>query len=92
MILSRKQQQRDITVLQLLCALPTHAYDLERQLAALGHTWSTHGAVNQHLKSLREEGLVTSAWETPQNSRARLIYSITEAGMAYLQRVGRLRC
>jgi DNA-binding PadR family transcriptional regulator len=88
MPLSRLQQQRDVAVLELLCALPSHPYGLERQLAAQGHTWSTHGAVNQRLKRLQEEGLVTNAWETPQNGRARLIYSITEAGVACLQRIG----
>jgi DNA-binding PadR family transcriptional regulator len=88
MTLSRKKQQRDIAILQLLSTLPTHPYDLERQLLAMGQWWSTHGAVNLRLKRLQVDGLVTSAWETPQNSRARLVCSITEAGIAYLQRVG----
>jgi DNA-binding PadR family transcriptional regulator len=39
------------------------------------------------MKRLQGDELVTSVWETPQNGRARLIYSITEAGIAYLQRV-----
>jgi DNA-binding PadR family transcriptional regulator len=86
MTVSRKLQERDVAVLQLLWAMPTHPYDLERQLSALGYTWSTHGAVIRHLKGLQAAGLVTSAWETPQDGRARLIYTVTEAGVAYLQR------
>jgi DNA-binding PadR family transcriptional regulator len=88
MTFSRKQQQRDITVLQLLSTLPTHPYDLERKLLAMGQWWSTHGAVNLRLKRLQAEGLVTNAWETPQYGRARLVYSITEAGVACLHRTG----
>jgi PadR family transcriptional regulator, regulatory protein PadR len=77
-----------VAVLQLLCAVSTHPYDVQRSLSALGYAWNTHGAIIQHLKSLQAEGLVTSDWETPQNGRARMVYSITEAGVAYVQGVG----
>lgn len=87
MTLSRTQQQRDITILQLVSSLPTHPYDLEQQLLVMGQWWSRKGGVHKQLKSLQDEGLVTSTWQTPQNGRARLIYSITEAGIAYFQRV-----
>ena len=65
-------QQRSVAILQLLWALPSHLYDIERQLAALEYMWSTHGAVIRHLKGLQADGLVTSVWETPQYGCARL--------------------
>jgi DNA-binding PadR family transcriptional regulator len=76
----------DVAILLLLVALPTHPYDLERPLAAFGYVWSKPGTVNQRLKRLRAEGLATSVWETPQHGRARLIYSISADGIAYLRR------
>ena len=88
MSISRLQQQRDATILQLLCTMPTHAYDLERQLLAMGEWWSRKGGVHRHLKGLQAEGLVTSAWEIPVQGKPRLVYTITEAGHAYVQRRG----
>ena len=76
----------DVAILLLLVALPTNPYDLEQPLAAFGYVWSTSGTVSIRLKRLAEEGLVLRTWETPGNERPRLIYSITEAGMAYLRR------
>ena len=61
MTLSRKQQQRDIATLQLLSTLPTHPYDLERQLLAMGAWWSRKGGVHKYLKDLQAEGLVSCA-------------------------------
>jgi DNA-binding PadR family transcriptional regulator len=86
--LSPKQQQRDLDLLPLLCILPTHAYDLERQLLAMGAWWSHKGGIHQHLKGLQAQGLVTSAWDFPDAGPARLVYTITEEGCAYVQRVG----
>jgi len=85
---SPKQQQRDVVILQLLCALLTHAYDLERQLLAMSEWWSRKRGVHKHLICLQAEGLVTSAWDFSDAGPARLVYTITEAGMAYVQRTG----
>jgi hypothetical protein len=57
---SAKQQHRDLLILQLLSILPTHAFDLERQLLAMGAWWSLKGDVHKHLKGLQAEGLVTN--------------------------------
>jgi predicted transcriptional regulator len=67
----------DRTILLLLLAMPTYPYDLHRQLVALGHACGTGRTVHYHVKLLTQDGLVASAWETPQNGGARLIYSIT---------------
>jgi DNA-binding PadR family transcriptional regulator len=88
MTISRLQQQRDATILQLLSSMPTHAHDLERQLLAMGQWWCRKGKIHQHLKGLQAEGLVTSAWEIPAQGRPRLVYTITETGRAYMQRRG----
>jgi DNA-binding PadR family transcriptional regulator len=88
MTCSYKQQQRDLLILQLLCSLPTHAYDLERQLLAMGAWWCRKGGVHQHLKGLQAQGLVTSGWDLPDAGPARLVYTITEAGNACVQRAG----
>jgi DNA-binding PadR family transcriptional regulator len=68
--------------------MPTHAYDLERQLLAMEQWWSRKGGVHRHLKGLYRQGLVINAWEIPHEGKPRLVYSITEAGVAYLQRMG----
>src|SRR5215469_15602891 len=87
MTYSPKQQQRDLVILQLLSILPTYAYDLERHLLAMGQWWSLKGGVHKHLKSLQAEGLVTSTWDFPVAGPARLVYTITEEGMAYVKRI-----
>ncbi len=78
----------DVAILLLLVALPTHSYDLERPLAEFGYVWSKPGAVSMRLKRLAQEGLVVGTWETVGNDRPRLIYTVTPAGMVYLQRQG----
>jgi DNA-binding PadR family transcriptional regulator len=77
----------DVAILLLLYAIPTHAADLERQIAEFGYVWSRSGGIHLHLKRLAHEGLVSSAWNVPGNEQPRLIYSITQAGIAYLQRM-----
>lgn len=67
--------------------MPTNPYDLEQPLASFGYVWSKPGSVSTRLKRLAQEGLVSRTWETTGNDRPRLIYSLTDAGMAYLQRV-----
>jgi PadR family transcriptional regulator, regulatory protein PadR len=71
--------------------MPTHPYDLERQLLAMGEWWSRKGGVHRHLKGLQADGMVTSAWHFPSAGPARLVYTITEAGIAYLRRGTELR-
>ena len=77
----------DVAILLLIYTIPTHAADLERQLAAFGYVWSRLGGLHSHLKRLAQEGLVSSSRNVPGDEQPRLIYSITEAGLAYLRRV-----
>lgn len=82
-----KHYSVDVAILLLLFALPTHATDLEQALATFDHVWSKPGSVSHHLRQLAREGLVSRTWDTAGNDRPHLIYSITEAGMAYLRRM-----
>jgi DNA-binding PadR family transcriptional regulator len=84
----RQRYSLDVAILLLLVAMPTTSSDLEQPLATFGYMWSTPGMVGQHLRQLAQDGLVARTWDTSGNDRPRLIYSITEAGLAYLRRVG----
>lgn len=81
----KQPYQLDVAILLLLVALPTNPYDLVRPLATFGYVWSKPGTVSLRLKQLAQEGLVVGTWETAGSDRPRLIYTVTEAGLAYLQ-------
>jgi DNA-binding PadR family transcriptional regulator len=54
---------------------------------ALGCPYYVHSApVYDALKRLEQDGLLTRRWEIQEAGPARVIYTITEAGIAYLQR------
>lgn len=84
----KKSYQLDLAILSLVNATPTYGYDLRATLPALGFPYYVHSApVYDALKRLEQDGLVTRRWEIQEAGPARVIYTITEAGIAYLQRV-----
>ena len=85
----RKSHKLDVAILTLVSVTPTYGYDLRTALPALGFPYYVHSApVYDALKHLEQDGLVTRKWELQEASPARVVYTITEAGIAYLQRVG----
>jgi DNA-binding PadR family transcriptional regulator len=88
----RTSEKLEAGILTLLLTMPTYGYDLRAPLVALGLPYYANGdAIYRALHALEKDGMVTRRWDIPEAGPARLIYTITEAGVAYLQRVGMLR-
>jgi poly-beta-hydroxybutyrate-responsive repressor len=77
------------TVLMLLRDLSSYGYDLMKALAAFGFAMLNPGPLYRMLRQMEKDGLVRSSWDTSGQGPARRIYSITEAGEAYLKLWGR---
>jgi DNA-binding PadR family transcriptional regulator len=83
----RKSYQLDVAILTLINATPTYGYDLRAALPALGFPFFVRAApIYDSLKRLEQDGLVTRHWEIQEAGPARVVYTITEDGIAYLQR------
>ena len=76
-------------VLLLLRDLSSYGYDLMKALTAFGFAMMNPGPLYRMLRQMEKDGLVRSSWDTSGQGPARRIYSITEAGEAYLQLWGR---
>jgi poly-beta-hydroxybutyrate-responsive repressor len=63
----------------------SYGYDLMRRLALFGFEATGPGSVYRTLRQLEKEGLVRSDWDTSQQGPARRMYSLTDAGAAYLE-------
>jgi len=73
------------SLLLLLGEAPSHGYDLLEQVRALGVRVAEPSGLYRALRSMDEEGLVSSWWEPSQSGPARRLYVITEAGRTALQ-------
>jgi len=62
-----------------------HGYKLIQELTRFGFTSIDQGNVYRTLRQLEKDNLVKSEWDTTQGGPAKRIYSITEAGEAYLK-------
>jgi PadR family transcriptional regulator, regulatory protein PadR len=63
----------------------SYGYKLMEQAAALGFGAMNPGTLYRTLRQMEKEGLCESEWETSNRGRpARRVYSITDAGDAYL--------
>ncbi len=68
-------------ILLLLREQESHGYELMGRLAELGvEVPPTTGGLYRSLRTMAEEGLVSSYWSTPQRGPARRVYAITESG------------
>jgi PadR family transcriptional regulator, regulatory protein PadR len=71
-------------LLQLL-KKPAHGYELMEALgAAADEPVPDPGTLYRTLRSLEEDGLVRSAWETGDSGPARRVYELTDQGIEYL--------
>lgn len=63
-----------------------HGYELMQRLAVYGFESMDPGSVYRTLRQLERDGLVSSDWDTDSSQGpARRVYSLTDAGAAYLQ-------
>jgi PadR family transcriptional regulator len=76
-------------VLLLLRDLSSYGYDLMKALSSFGFAMMNPGPLYRMLRQMEKDGLVRSSWDTSGQGPARRIYSITEAGEAYLKMWGR---
>jgi DNA-binding PadR family transcriptional regulator len=73
-------------ILLLLREQESHGYELMGRLAELGvEVPPTTGGLYRSLRTMAEEGLVSSYWSTPDRGPARRVYAITESGEAHLE-------
>ena len=72
-------------VLLLLRDMSSYGYDLMKALTRFGFALMNPGPLYRMLRQMEKEGLVSSSWDTAGQGPARRIYSITEAGEAYLK-------
>lgn len=73
-------------ILLLLREQESHGYELMSRLAELGvEVPPTTGGLYRSLRTMAEEGLVTSYWSTPDRGPARRVYAISETGEQHLE-------
>ena len=80
----------ELMILTILSRESLHGYGISQKLAALTHDvfQVNPGSLFPSLYRLEQDDLVTRAWEIQEAGPARVVYTITEAGIAYLQRFG----
>lgn len=93
---ARVERFGEPALLLLLARRPTHGYELIEQLPALlGEDRVDVGNLYRALRSLEEEGLVTSDWSADLPGPTKRTYTLTEEGRellaAWLQAIEELR-
>ncbi len=63
----------------------SHGYTLMERLTKLGFEEINPGTLYRTLRQMEKDGVVESSWETSRGGPARRMYSITDAGEAYLE-------
>jgi len=72
-------------VLLMLRQWSSYGYELMEKMAAFGLTAMNAGTFYRTLRQMEKDGMVNSNWDTSEAGPARRVYSITEAGEAYLK-------
>jgi poly-beta-hydroxybutyrate-responsive repressor len=62
----------------------SYGYELMERTAKFGFEAMNPGTLYRTLRRMEEEGLCESKWETTRGGPARRVYTITDAGAAYL--------
>lgn len=68
-----------------LAKKPAHGYALIERLGQEGSTSPDPGNFYRILRSLEEEGLVCSTWDTQNPGPARRVYELTDQGYEFLR-------
>jgi DNA-binding PadR family transcriptional regulator len=67
-----------------LAQKPAHGYELMEVINLEDEPGTDAGSLYRNLRSMEEEGLVTSSWDTSGGGAARRIYQITDQGLDHL--------
>ena len=62
----------------------SHGYELIERLGQEGNATPDPGNFYRMLRSLEEDGLVCSTWDTQNSGPARRVYELTDQGMEFL--------
>jgi len=62
----------------------SYGYELMERVARFGFEAMNPGTLYRALRQMEKNGVVKSKWETSKGGPARRVYSITDAGNAYL--------
>src|SRR5215212_2343566 len=63
----------------------SYGYELMKRTATFGFEAMNPGTMYRTLREMEENGVVKSKWETSKGGPARRMYSLTDAGEAYLE-------
>ena len=81
---ARPRNWLEPVVLLTLREWNSYGYELMKRTAAFGFEAMNPGTLYRTLRHMEENGVVKSKWETSKGGPARRVYSITDAGEAYL--------
>jgi len=62
----------------------SYGYELMERASTFGFEAMNPGTLYRTLRQMEKEGIVESTWETSRGGPARRMYTITDAGMTYL--------
>ena len=72
-------------LLLMLREWSSYGYELMEKVATFGLAAMNPGTFYRTLRQMEKDGMVRSSWDTSETGPARRMYSITEAGEAYLK-------
>ena len=72
-------------VLLMLGEWNSYGYELMEKMATFGLNAVNPGTFYRTLRQMEKDGMVSSTWDTSEGGPAKRVYSITEAGEAYLK-------
>ncbi len=67
----------------------SYGYELMEKMSTCGLAALNPGTCYRTLRQMERDGMVSSNWDTSEGGPARRVYSITDAGEAYLNRWAR---
>ena len=76
-------------LLLLLRQWSSYGYELMEKMSTCGLAAMNPGTCYRTLRQMERDGMVSSNWDTSEGGPARRVYSITDAGEAYLNRWAR---
>ena len=71
-------------LLLMLREWSSYGYELMEKMSTFGLAATNPGTFYRTLRQMEKDGMVSSSWDTSEGGPARRVYSITEAGEAYL--------
>jgi PadR family transcriptional regulator len=93
-VMSKEEKRRQVEVRPRNWLVPvilltlrewnSYGYELMERTAAFGFEAMNPGTLYRTLRQMEKDGVVRSKWETSKGGPARRVYSITDAGEAYL--------